>query len=135
MLRMNKSDDPDRKSLLDLLLDDVPALAVLEASVRARDPKLADELSSSARKAVAKAAKKSLYQLRSLGLSLPERAGAPPAPQPVVPAEELPSLLSSVSGAGEQGLVVPRTLRGGGLELLQIIVSDEKGIAQLVAYE
>ena len=170
MLRMKKSDDPDRKSLLDLLLADVPApagfdahqftraralaqsvqsaaaqevealpeplaLAVLEASVRARDPKLADELSSSARKAVAKAAKKSLYQLRSLGLSLPERAGAPPAPQPVVPAEELPSLLSSVSGAGEQGLVVPRTLRGGGLELLQIIVSDEKGIAQLVAYE
>jgi len=170
MLRMKKSDDPDRKSLLDLLLADVPApagfdahqftraralarsvqsaaaqevealpeplaLAVLEASVRARDPKLADELSSSARKAVAKAAKKSLYQLRSLGLSLPERAGAPPAPQPVVPAEELPSLLSSVSGAGEQGLVVPRTLRGGGLELLQMIVSDEKGIAQLVAYE
>jgi hypothetical protein len=170
MLHMKKSDDPDRRSLLDLLLGDVPApagfdadeftraralaqsiesavawdveslpeplaLAVLEASVRARDPKLADELSSSARKAVAKAAKKSLYQLRSLGVSLPERAEVPSAPLPAAPAEELPSLLSSVSGAGEQGLIVPRTLRGGGLELLQIIVSDEKGISQLVAYE
>jgi hypothetical protein len=113
-------------------LPDTLAVAVLEASVRARDPSLADALSSSGRKAIAKAAKKSLYQLRSLGVSLPYRpevvSVAPPPPALV---EELPSLLSSVSGAGEQALIIPRPLRGGGLEILQIISSDERGIIEL----
>jgi len=111
------------------------ALAVLDASVRSRDPRLADQLSSSGRKAIAKAAKKSLYQLRSLGVSTPERAesrAAPPAPIGG-PAEELPSLLSAVTGEGQQALVIPRALRGGGLELLQIITSDEKGITGFTA--
>ncbi len=109
------------------------AAAVLEASVRSRDPKLADALSSSARKAIAKAAKKALYQLRSLGVSTPERieTTAPPAAVPAV--DELPSLLSSVSGAGEQAVVVPRVLRGGGIELLQIIMSDEKGLTEIAS--
>ncbi len=113
------------------------ALAVLEASVRSRDPRLADELSSSGRKTIAKAAKKALYQLRSLGVSTPERTetSAAPAPAPVVVGDELPSLLSSVTGTGEQALVIPRPLRGGGIELLQIIISDEKGITALAADE
>ena len=113
------------------------ALAVLEASVRSRDPRLADQLSSSRRKAIAKAAKKSLYQLRSLGVSTPERAetkAAPPAPV-AAPAEELPSLLSPMTGEGQQALVIPRALRGGGLELLQVITSDEKGITGFTADE
>jgi hypothetical protein len=46
---------PDVESLPEPL-----AVAVLDASVRARDPRLAEALSSSARKPVAKAAKKSL---------------------------------------------------------------------------
>ncbi|HME91501.1 MAG TPA: hypothetical protein VKE49_08760 [Myxococcaceae bacterium] len=112
------------------------AQAVLEASVRSRDPRLADQLSSSAHKAIAKAAKKSLYQLRSLGVSPPERAETRAAPAaPVAPAEELPSLLSAVTGEGQQALVIPRVLRGGGLELLQIITSDEKGITGFTADE
>ncbi len=111
------------------------ALAVLEASVRSRDPRLADELSSSGRKAIAKAAKKALYQLRSLGVSTPERTEASATPAPAIAVEELPSLLSSVTGTGEQALVIPRSLRGGGIELLQIFISDEKGITALAADE
>lgn len=109
------------------------AVAVLDASVRARDPRLAEALSLSARKAVAKAAKKSLYQLRSLGLAFPERSEPSPAAPPIAaPTEELPSLLSSVSGEGEQALLIPRPLRGGGMELVQIILSDEKGITEVI---
>ncbi|HXN41893.1 MAG TPA: hypothetical protein VN918_08910 [Myxococcaceae bacterium] len=119
---------PDVESLPEPL-----AVAVLDASVRARDPRLAEALSSSARKPVAKAAKKSLYQLRSLGLAVPERSEPPAAPAIAAPVEELPSLLSSVSGEGEQALLIPRTLRGGGVELLQIIISDEKGVTEVIA--
>ncbi|HYR54744.1 MAG TPA: hypothetical protein VEM39_01420 [Myxococcaceae bacterium] len=119
---------PDVESLPEPL-----AVAVLDASVRARDPRLAEALSSSARKPLAKAAKKSLYQLRSLGLPIPERSEPPAAPPIAAPVEELPSLLSSVSGEGEQALLIPRTLRGGGVELLQIIISDEKGITEVIA--
>ncbi len=119
---------PDVESLPEPL-----AVAVLDASVRARDPRLAEALSSSARKPVAKAAKKSLYQLRSLGLPVPERSEPPAAPPIAAPVEELPSLLSSVSGEGEQALLIPRALRGGGVELLQIIISDEKGVTEVIA--
>jgi hypothetical protein len=125
---IQNANPPDVESLPEPL-----AVAVLDASVRARDPRLADALSSSARKPLAKAAKKSLYQLRSLGLPIPERSEPPAAPPTAAPVEELPSLLSSVSGSGEQAVVIPRLLRGGGLELLQIITSDEKGITELAA--
>ena len=110
-------------------------LAILELSVRSRDPRLADQLSSSGRKAIAKAAKKSLYQLRSLGVSTPERPEPKAAPPPVAAPEELPSLVSPMTGEGEQALIIPRSVRGGGLELLQIITSDEKGITGFSADE
>jgi len=119
---------PDVESLPEPL-----AVAVLDASVRARDPRLAEALSSSTRKPVAKAAKKSLYQLRSLGLAVPERFEPGPASPPLAAApEELPSLLSSVSGEGEQAVIVPRPLRGGGMEVVHIVHSDEKGITEVI---
>src|SRR5215471_11640796 len=110
------------------------ALAVMEAAVRARDPRLPEALALSARKPIAKAAKKALYQLRSLGVDVPEReeeALSQEAPAPSQPAEELPSILSAVTGWGEQALVVPRPLRSGGLEITQAILSDERGIIGL----
>jgi hypothetical protein len=113
-------------------LPEALTLAVLEAAVRARQPRLPEALSSSPRKAVAKAAKKSLYQLRSLGIAVPEKAPASSPPAPAATVEELPSLLSAVSGAGEQAIIVPRPIRGG-LELLQFICSDERGMVDLTA--
>ncbi|MHB8872245.1 MAG: hypothetical protein ACYC8T_01030 [Myxococcaceae bacterium] len=109
------------------------ALAVLEAAVRARDPQLAEALAGSAHKALAKAAKRALYQLRSAGLALPEKPPAPAAP-PSAPAEaapELPCLLTPVTGTGEQALLLVRPLRGGGLENFQVVFTDEAGIVSL----
>ncbi|HME91385.1 MAG TPA: hypothetical protein VKE49_08165, partial [Myxococcaceae bacterium] len=45
------------------------AAAVLESAVRSRDARLPEALSGSNRKLLSKAAKKALYQLRSLGVS------------------------------------------------------------------
>jgi hypothetical protein len=112
------------------------ALAVLESAVRSRDPRLPEALASSSRKALAKAGKKALYRLRSLGVAVPEKkVDPPPAASPAAAAEELPSLLSAVSGSGEQALVVPRPRRGGGLEVAQFVISDEKGIVHLAENE
>lgn len=112
------------------------ALALLEGSVRARIPALPDALSRSHHKNLVKAAKKALYRLRSLGVAVPEQEMASaPAPAPSAPLDDLPSLLSSVSGSGEEAVIVPRALRGGGLEILQFVLSDEKGIVHLARSE
>lgn len=109
------------------------ALAILDAAVRARAAHLAEALSRSGRKPLAKAAKRALYQLRSAGVALaPPPAPAPSAPSPSRPAgEELPSLLSAITGTGERAAIVARPIRGGGLELFQVIVSDELGVVHL----
>jgi hypothetical protein len=115
-------------------LSDELAFAVIESAVRSREAKLPQALAESARKPLAKAAKKALYQLRSMGVAVPENKTAPPtaAPTPkIATVEELPSLLSAVSGSGEQAVVIPRAVRGGGLEILQFVASDEKGLIHL----
>src|SRR5258708_13104832 len=76
------------------------SLAILEASVRARDPRLPEALVSSSRRALAKAAKKVLYQLRSLGVSVPEKKPEQNAVVSQAPAPEgLPACLSPINSA------------------------------------
>ncbi|MBI3183740.1 MAG: hypothetical protein HYZ28_16505 [Myxococcales bacterium] len=113
------------------------ALAVLESQIRQRRSALAEALAESGSKPLAKAAKRALYQLRSLGLELPERrADRPPQPQPAPETrEEFPFLLSPVTGTGERALLAARPRRGGGLEVLQIVFDDEQGIRELSAAE
>ncbi len=109
------------------------ALAVLEAAVRRRDPSLPEALVHSAQRGLAKAAKKALYQLKSSGVALPQRE-APKAsgtPQAAPAIEELPCLLSAITGTGERALFLVRPLRGGGLESFQVVYSDEAGILRL----
>ncbi|MFZ5471747.1 MAG: hypothetical protein ACOZIN_20150 [Myxococcota bacterium] len=112
------------------------ALAVLESTVQRRHLELPLALSTSPHKALAKAAKKALYQLKSMGVALPPapRASTSTSPSPEA-AEELPCLLSPVTGTGERALVVVRPLRGGGLETIQCVLSDEVGLLQLDAGE
>jgi hypothetical protein len=116
-------------------------LAVLEAAVKARQPELAMALQDSPARALAKGAKKALYALRSLGVAVPEPApepaatAAPPAPPAAETAEALPCILSAPTGTGERALLVVRPIRGGGLEVFQVLVSDERGITQAVVAE
>jgi hypothetical protein len=112
------------------------ALAVLEAAVRARGYPLASALSESPVKSLAKAAKKALYQLRSLGFAPVEKkpqADAAPPPPPR-PEEPLASLVSAITGNGERALIVARPVRGG-VELAQAVLSDEQGVTELRAQE
>jgi hypothetical protein len=111
------------------------ALAVLEAAVRKRLPALPEALAGSSSKALAKAGKKALYQLRSLGVAVAEpRQALPAAPAPTGTGEALPCLLTPVTGDGEQGVVMGRPVRGG-VETLQAVFSDETGIIQLTCRE
>lgn len=110
------------------------ALAVLEATVRARRPALAEGLAESAKKPLAKAAKKALYQLRSMGVAVEEKKPAPapaPAPAAPAPAEDLPCLLTPIDGTGERALIVVRPHRGGGLDVHQIVFNDEVGLVEI----
>ncbi len=116
-------------------LPEALALTVLEAAVRARSPALPAGLLDSPRKAVAKAAKKALYQLRSLGVEVPQPKPAPkPAAAPAAPPEEQPGLVSPITGTGERAVLVTRAARGG-LEMFQAVVSDEQGLLQLGAQQ
>lgn len=115
------------------------ALAVLEAAVLARAPALVDALAHGANKPLAKAAKKAAYKLRSAGVALPEPAPAPVAPpprRPAAPAEELPCLSSPLGGDGTRTLLVVRPLPGGsGVELIEAVLQDERGVVELALSE
>jgi hypothetical protein len=106
---------------------------VLNGEVKAKRIELVEALASSAKKDVARAAKKALYQLKSSGVAVAGKApSAAAAPEPVPAAqEELPSLMSSILGTGERALFFVKALRGGGLEMYQAIVHDEQGLVQL----
>jgi hypothetical protein len=117
------------------------ALALLEAAVQKRRSDLAEAFVDAPDKAVAKGAKKSLYQLRSLGVAVvsPKPPAVPtqaPSAHAAAPVEEEapPSLLSAVTGTGERALIVARPARGS-LELFQMVLSDEFGIVHLVRSE
>ena len=109
------------------------AEAVLQAAVIARTPLLATRLvdAPEAPKALAKAAKRSLHQLRSAGIELPDVPAAA-APIAVVqqPDPQLPSLLLPIDGTGEYGLIVCRPLDGK-VQVHQLIASDTQGLVGL----
>ncbi|MFB1484315.1 hypothetical protein [Corallococcus sp. RDP092CA] len=112
-------------------LPEALAGAVLEAAVLAGQVALPEALSASPVKPLAKAAKKALYRLRSRGVTPPEA----PRPAPEAPAQEaLPTLVTLVSSAGQYGLLLTRVVRGG-VELLQVIASDEQGVLELTRTE
>ncbi|MGZ3460996.1 MAG: hypothetical protein ACXU86_21115, partial [Archangium sp.] len=114
------------------------AFALLEGSVLAGHPALAEALAGSGNKALAKAARKALYRLRSRGVEVAEPSRPPAAaPSPPVGAgpEPLPALLTSIDGTGERVLEIARPLRGGGVEAIQFLYSDELGVQRLQVVE
>ncbi len=110
-----------------------PLAELLAAEVKEKRSDHVEALASSKKKDVARAARKALYQLKSSGVAVTAPPQAPAVSTPSVPAEtkELPSLMSSILGTGERALFFVKPLRGGGLEMYQVIVHDELGIQQL----
>ncbi|HYO70863.1 MAG TPA: hypothetical protein VEU33_32765 [Archangium sp.] len=114
------------------------ALALLEGTVLAGQPALAEALAASGNKGLAKAARKALYRLRSRGVEVaePPRSSASEPSRPVVLGPEpLPALLTSIDGTGERVLEIARPLRGGGVEAIQFLYSDEQGVQRLQVTE
>jgi hypothetical protein len=111
-------------------LPELLALAVLEASVRARSPELSAALGGSRRKELARAARRALYKLRSAGVEVPEPTAPPPAAS-VAPAEEpLPATTTAMAGNGQLAVLIPRVVRGG-VEGLEFFISDETGVLEV----
>ncbi|MFY1826994.1 hypothetical protein ACN47A_13825 [Myxococcus fulvus] len=107
------------------------AAALLEASVLAGQPALAEALSASSVKPLAKLAKKALYRLRSRGVAVAEAPRAAPTEPPAPTSDALPALASIITGRGERALVLGRAIRGGGIEVVQALLTDEHGVIQL----
>jgi hypothetical protein len=104
---------------------------VLAAAVKAKQAALPEALAKSKHKAVARAAKKALYQLKSSGVQVQSRSPKGEQPNVSREVEELPALLSAISGNGERALFFVKARPGGGLDSYQAIVHDEQGILQL----
>jgi hypothetical protein len=120
--------DPDTAPLADLeALPDALLSTVIDAAVQRRSAVLPERLVSSPSKRLAKAGKRALYQLRSLGVAVAERREEPRAAPATAAPEPLPALLTQITGDGERGLILGRAVRGG-IEALQIIFSDEQGL-------
>jgi hypothetical protein len=108
------------------------ALAILEGTVLAGSPTLAEALAASSDKALAKVARKALYRLRSRGVAVSEQPRPSEPPRPVVASPEpLPAVLTSIDGTGERVLEIARPLRGGGVEAVQFLLSDEQGVVRI----
>lgn len=105
----------------------------VQAAVEAQRIDVLTALTTSPHKALAKLAKKGLYQLKSKGVAIP--APAPSAPRPPVSApvapEEPPSLLSAIIGTGERAMLFARAVKGQGLESYQCVLSDTLGLLDL----
>ena len=105
----------------------------LAAAVKSKDTSLPEALAQSKNKTVARAAKKALYQLKSSGVAVAAPA-APKGEQPKISreVEELPALLSAISGSGERAVFIVKPRQGaGGLETYQAVVHDEAGLVHL----
>ncbi len=108
------------------------AAKVLAAHVKAKKTELIEALAQSANKALARAAKKAAYQLKSSGVQVEaKKAEPPPAPKAPEKKEEWPALFTVVAGTGELGMYVVRPQRGGGLAAWRAVTQDELGLVRL----
>jgi hypothetical protein len=78
-------------------------------------------------KTLRKAARKSLYKLRSAGIEV-ETSHKPLLGE--LKHERYKAMLSAVDGTGSQLIMLSEEMLAGDLHLLQVLVSDEKGIAE-----
>lgn len=107
-----------------------PALRqpLLEQAVIAQAAAFIAALCACNDKVVAKEGKRALHRLRASGLKVePPRPSVPPAPQAAE--EQLLGYMSSIDGAQGERLVFHPCPAPGGVDVAQIILSDELGIS------
>ncbi|MHB1843695.1 MAG: hypothetical protein ACYCWW_02520 [Deltaproteobacteria bacterium] len=111
------------------------ALALALAAVERRRPEVLWALAGHPERAVVKAAKRGLHLLRSRGVAVgePERPAAPPS-RAAEPEELPPCHATAIDGFGDRALFVPMK-RAKGVELWQLILSDERGLVEIEPIE
>ncbi|HWV37001.1 MAG TPA: hypothetical protein VN033_00825 [Vulgatibacter sp.] len=125
---------------IDAVLAMPPVLgrALLRAAVQAGRLAIVKAAGTEGDKHLQREAKRLAHALKLQGveLELPSKAAAPPRPAPEpAPAAEPPAFLSSLDGHGERAVFWTRLLPGRGVELAQVIVSDERGILDFLVAE
>src|SRR5882672_8097131 len=109
-------------------LPDMLALALMHAAGRASRQEVLVELASSTRRALAKEAKRELQKLKQRGVQVQEiRPQGEPVLRPLPEGEAPACYVSSVDAYGERAVWWMRPARQG-VELVQIVLSDVKGI-------
>jgi hypothetical protein len=107
------------------------ALAVLRAAVAAGRADMVAAAANHPAKQVSKEGKRELYLLRTRGVAVPEGprpSVTAPAPTPEPP---VPCYASALDGRGERALWLGRSVPGKGIEVAQVVISDQKGITEL----
>jgi hypothetical protein len=108
-------------------------LAVAFLLGRVADPAAVDALMKIERSATAKElkreARRSLFKLEQRGLTVPRAEEASAGKRPVIASiSEIEGYLSIIDGAGDRLVWLVRPHAGGGLQLLQGVVSDRSGL-------
>ncbi len=111
-------------------LSEADAALVLAAHVKAKQAGLIEALTQSSHKALARAAKKAAYQLKSQGVKLAEKKAEAPEAAPKKK-DEWPALFTVVAGTGDLGMYLVRPQRGGGLSAWRAVVQDEAGLVMM----
>jgi hypothetical protein len=112
-------------------LPELLALAAVHAASQAGRAEVLSELAADAPKAVAKEAKRELQKLKQRGVQVPELKQRGEAVLKPLPEAEAPACYaSSVDAYGERAVWWARAARGGGggVEVVQAVISDVKGI-------
>jgi len=109
-------------------LPDMLALALVHAAGRASRQEVLVELATSPQRALAKEAKRELQKLKQRGVQVQEiRPQGEPVLRPLPEGEAPACYVSSVDAYGERAVWWTRPARQG-VELVQIVLSDVKGI-------
>ncbi|WP_373045886.1 hypothetical protein [Vulgatibacter sp.] len=131
--------DEMEQAAVDAILAMPPVLgrALLWASIpRSRQDVLAAAVAEG-EKEVQREAKRIAHNLKQKGveIALPTKAVEQPRPAAEAPVAEPPVFLSSLDGNGERAVFWTRNLPGRGIELAQLVISDERGIVDLLLGE
>jgi hypothetical protein len=109
------------------------ALAVVRAAGDAQRQEVLVELTSAAQKSVAKEAKRELQRLKQRGVQVQElKPRGEPVFKPPPEAEAPACYASSIDAYGERAVWWSRATRGG-IEVVQAVISDVKGILAIDA--
>ncbi len=114
-------------------LPEVLALAATHAAGQAGRSDLLSELATSTPKTIAKEAKRELQRLKQKGVQIPElRQQGDAVLKPLPEAEAPPCYASSIDAYGERAVWWSRAAKGG-VEVVQAVISDVKGVLAIDA--